>query len=198
MSTYSIYLSIYSIAFIMPSIRTQRVIVGAGEEIECMNRVVRTQHERPYQYTKRARHADRATCGDGRSSSGRPGGRKGESHMEIKIIINEDGMDGATRRGAGRRGRWGHIPEGRREQRHDQTTHGRVIGKLIELPDGRVKIVGRRRPAWAGRQPAWAGRQPARAGQQLARARSRPAQRASPRGCRLWACSSRRTGAFPR
>ena len=74
--------------------------------------------------------------------------------MEIKIIIiNEDGMDGATRRGAGRRGRWGHIPEGRREQRHDQTTHGRVIGKLIELPDGRVKIVGRRGPDGNRRGP---------------------------------------------
>ena len=74
--------------------------------------------------------------------------------MEIKIIINEDGMDGATRRGAGRQGRWGHIPEGRREHRHDQTTHGRVIGKLIELPDGRVKVVGRRGPDsnWRGQE----------------------------------------------
>ncbi len=123
--------------------RTQRVIVGAGEEIHRMKHVIRTPYGRPHQYEneKRAGRADRATRMDGLSPSGRPVGREGASHMEIKIIINEAGMDHTPRRGAAQRRRWGHTPDAQRE--HGQP-RGRVIGKLVELPDGRVKVVGHR------------------------------------------------------
>lgn len=84
--------------------------------------------------------------------------------MEIKIIINEAGTGRGTRRvmGEGRRadrGKWmGDSPRARhggrrhegwgrgahRQEGDDRPTErGRVIGKVIELPDGRVKIVSR-------------------------------------------------------
>lgn len=86
--------------------------------------------------------------------------------MEIKIIINEAGPGRGPRRmgqGGRRMGRAGwmggeHAP--RRHADHHQGRHGdsempaergRVIGKVVEMPDGRVKIIGRGGPEMAHR-----------------------------------------------
>lgn len=90
--------------------------------------------------------------------------------MEIKIIINEgnagrgtrhmpgegrhrarrgDGMERGRFGRHGYRARGGHRHEGpgrwagHREPGGESAERGRVIGKLIELPDGRVKVVRR-------------------------------------------------------
>lgn len=91
---------------------------------------------------------------------GRRLGREGVNGMEIKIIINEAGRGSVGRRPRHGRG----MPMGQRGEgwrgghhqrdwgadrlrgpRHEEATAGggRVIGKLIETPDGRVRLVRR-------------------------------------------------------
>lgn len=63
--------------------------------------------------------------------------------MEVKIIINEAGTG---RQAHDHRGRRGNHSPARRGPAQRPDSRGRVIGKLIELPDGRVKVIGRRGP----------------------------------------------------
>ena len=86
--------------------------------------------------------------------------------MEIKIIINESGPGRGPRRlgqggrHMGRAGWMGGERGHRRHADHSQGRHGdsempaergRVIGKVVEMPDGRVKIIGRGGPEMAHR-----------------------------------------------
>ncbi|MCA9868450.1 MAG: hypothetical protein KIS95_13435 [Anaerolineae bacterium] len=70
--------------------------------------------------------------------------------MEVKIIINEAGTG---RQAHDHRGRRGNHSPARRGPAQRPDSRGRVIGKLIELPDGRVKVIGRRGPDGSRRGP---------------------------------------------
>lgn len=135
-----------------------------------MERIHKAHGERCQSEFGRAGRADRAARWGAMPSAGRPGGREGEERMEIKIIINEgnagrgprhmpgegrhrarrgDGMERGRFGRHGYRARGGHRHEGpgrwagHREPGGESAERGRVIGKLIELPDGRVKVVRR-------------------------------------------------------
>lgn len=90
--------------------------------------------------------------------------------MEIKIIINAAGTGRGKRhfmdegRRAGRGEGMGHGPRVRYEShrhgcRHERgegsAERGRVIGKLVELPDGRVKVVRREGMETGGPRRHW-------------------------------------------
>lgn len=125
-----------------------------------MNRVEKAHCGPRGSRMERSGRVDRAARRDAGASRGRPGGREGEESMEIKIIINEAGtsrgMRQANEHGEGgrrtRRGAWrgrrhaGHHPGERHEgmaRRERPAERGRVIGQVVELPDGRVKIISR-------------------------------------------------------
>lgn len=120
-----------------------------------MNRVVRAHCWRRHNQVERTGRVDRVARWGGEPPIGRPGGREGEERMEIKIIINEAGAGRGERRmgPAGRRmhrGSWmGGERAGHGHGHHGgemPSERGRVIGKVVEMPDGRVKIIGRGGP----------------------------------------------------
>lgn len=155
---------ILNMFYIILNTHAKRTVQRRQGELHRMRHITET-HTEHHSRIDRSGRAVRAARLDAEATVSRPGGREGEERMEIKIIINEAGTGRGMRRmgGEGRRSRrhaWldrehqahrpeghrpeGHRPEGRAGERAAED--GRVIAKVIEMPDGRVKIVSRGEP----------------------------------------------------